>query len=565
MLNGKSRLTIVSILVLASLTVTAGAAASPLGSDLWTQAKAFLGIEAARSTATAESPQRTPAPKLAKSELVASAYEPLTALVMPGVGGATFRSNVTTGNWNTAGSWTLVSGTDADGIPDADDDVYVQTGHSISLVQNESCFDLHINTGGSAKVALGSNTLSINGKIRAYTGALGTIPGTSTSTPSAAPITITANSTGKISFVGSSRNITSTGEWGAGNTGSTTTFALEIALTAGQTATMQTSIKASSWNIVSGTLDAQNTIAADNGTTGQGDVLIGANGKVTSNQSGSSSSVIQRSGANRSGNLLVSGTLQLTGASPNIAVSTIDFTGTGAGTVEYSRAGTQTLAVASNSGANPNTYGNLKLSGTSAKTLSQNTTVNGTLTMAGDATQTLARGAFSLTYGASSILEYAGTAAQTTKDPEYPNVSGPPNLKINNTSGVTLHASRTNSGNTNLAQGTLSTTSSFTYTIGSVTGTVTRGTGYVIGKLNKTWVAAGSKTFEIGTANGYSPVDVNVTTNNGTSNMTVSATQGAMPALTGSGQKLARYWTLASGGASMTANLTFNYLASDAG
>ncbi len=50
---------------------------------------------------------------------------------------AVFSSNVATGNWNSAASWSVVSGTDGDGMPDSDDDVYVQSGHSITLTQNE--------------------------------------------------------------------------------------------------------------------------------------------------------------------------------------------------------------------------------------------------------------------------------------------------------------------------------------------------------------------------------------------------------------------------------------------
>lgn len=45
----------------------------------------------------------------------------------------TFESKVTTGNWSVATTWTLTSGTDADGIPDADDDVTILAGHVITL------------------------------------------------------------------------------------------------------------------------------------------------------------------------------------------------------------------------------------------------------------------------------------------------------------------------------------------------------------------------------------------------------------------------------------------------
>jgi hypothetical protein len=51
--------------------------------------------------------------------------------------------------------------------------------------------------------------------------------------------------------------------------------------------------------------------------------------------------------------------------------------------------------------------------------------------------------------------------------------------------------------------------------IGSA-GTVTRTSGYVDGSLRKKYTATGSKTFEVGTANGYSPFAANVTAGTGT-------------------------------------------------
>lgn len=90
-------------------------------------------------------------------------------------------------------------------------------------------------------------------------------------------------------------------------------------------------------------------------------------------------------------------------------------------------------------------------------------------------------------------------------------------------------------------------------------GAVTRVTGYVDGNLRKTTVA-GTQTFEVGTANGYSPVDANVTA--GTGNVfTATAKQGAHPQ-SDPAVSLARYWTTIAPG--VTANLTFHYLAGDA-
>ena len=110
-------------------------------------------------------------------------------------------------------------------------------------------------------------------------------------------------------------------------------------------------------------------------------------------------------------------------------------------TVNYGCAGAQTVA--------DKTYENLTLSGSGLKTTSGSTTVNEILSMEGTATASATP-----TYGASSTLQYKGSSAQTTTDIEFPSSSAAPNLIINNTNGVTLHANRT-------VAGTLSITGAF--------------------------------------------------------------------------------------------------------
>jgi len=90
-------------------------------------------------------------------------------------------------------------------------------------------------------------------------------------------------------------------------------------------------------------------------------------------------------------------------------------------------------------------------------------------------------------------------------------------------------------------------------------GSVVRTTGRVVGNLRKTFVAAGTKSFEVGTANGYSPVSV---TTPGTGDLTISAVQGPHPNAVGA-NVLQRYWRITNGGLS-SADLTLNYLPADA-
>ena len=77
-------------------------------------------------------------------------------------GQAEFESNVASGNWNVAGSWTLVSGIDGDGngIPDANDDVTILSGHNITMSGNQSANTLTINNGGTLTNTGGDLTIT---------------------------------------------------------------------------------------------------------------------------------------------------------------------------------------------------------------------------------------------------------------------------------------------------------------------------------------------------------------------------------------------------------------------
>lgn len=67
---------------------------------------------------------------------------PLTMLF----GQGTFQSNASAG-WHLATTWTLISGSDADGIPDSNDNVIVQSGHNVSISVASSGNNLTLNNG----------------------------------------------------------------------------------------------------------------------------------------------------------------------------------------------------------------------------------------------------------------------------------------------------------------------------------------------------------------------------------------------------------------------------------
>ncbi|MDD5362324.1 MAG: T9SS type A sorting domain-containing protein [Ignavibacteria bacterium] len=121
------------------------------------------------------------------------------------------------------------------------------------------------------------------------------------------------------------------------------------------------------------------------------------------------------------------------------------------GTFEYGNSGTQNIY--------GTLFNNLKLSGTSIKTLTGNATVNGTLTMGGTASLSLST--YSLTYGAASVLDYAGTSSQTTTDAEFPSLGGPKNCNISNTNGVTLNSDKTIDGTLTVKPNTIFDLSTF--------------------------------------------------------------------------------------------------------
>jgi uncharacterized repeat protein (TIGR01451 family) len=89
-------------------------------------------------------------------------------------------------------------------------------------------------------------------------------------------------------------------------------------------------------------------------------------------------------------------------------------------------------------------------------------------------------------------------------------------------------------------------------------GTVARTAGHVDGNFRKPIAAAGAVNFEVGTANGYSPVSFNVTAGAFPTTATIAAVQTASPGIQPSAKVLQRFWKLNASG--ITADITFNYL-----
>jgi CSLREA domain-containing protein len=150
--------------------------------------------------------------------------------------------------------------------------------------------------------------------------------------------------------------------------------------------------------------------------------------------------------------------------------------------------------------------------------------------------------------GASTVI-FDGTGAQVIQTASAFN-----NLTASN--DISLGASPGVGGTLALGSHKI-TTGANTLSIGDA-GTVSRTSGYIIGTEQKSFSGGGSFTFDVGTANGYSPVDANSTT--GTGSLSVKPTQSMQPNVSTT-NALSRYWTL--NGTGLTTDLTFHYLDGD--
>jgi hypothetical protein len=183
-----------------------------------------------------------------------------------------FWSDNTIWQERTGGNWV-----NATVPPTSTNNVYIQNGHTVTLNANAECNDLHINTAGGVVIA--TNILSVNGKIRAYTGAAVTTTGEDgafysgqTSTSSSAPTSmLNSTGTGALKFVGLTRNITNTGEFSAG---STTSIDMNFALLPGEIGTLQTAIKARSFVISSGSYTITGDFRPDGASFGTGTFVL---------------------------------------------------------------------------------------------------------------------------------------------------------------------------------------------------------------------------------------------------------------------------------------------------
>ncbi len=158
---------------------------------------------------------------------------------------------------------------------------------------------------------------------------------------------------------------------------------------------------------------------------------------------------------------------------------------------------------------------------------------------------------------------YAQELGPRTTGPELPPSRTLTTLSVSNTFGVTISGGDLAINGAGAGALTMTNapviTGANTLTFDSAAGTVVRTlNGYVVGNFKKSYAAVASKTFEVGSANGYSPVVVNATAGTFPSDVTVRAAQTIAPGMSPPDKAITRYWNVSAPG--ITADLTFNYL-----
>ncbi len=367
-----------------------------------------------------------------------------------GAWGAT-RYSVATGNWNSTSTWSdAIGGVSGFSVPVAGDVVYIENLYVVTVTADAQCTTLNFAETSPIGVPLGVSSGDLivnNGVTLAVSGAIKLNP------RNANLVACSISGAGTLSCA----SVT------VGGTGATPVGSLTVILTS----TIATFTISGSLSLIADYDGSSSNIIKPWFYLNEGSVTV--NGTIspdTPSLSGLSLGFRMDQGNH-------TGTLNLGGSGPwatDVDISapwgsgsvtyTVALNAIGT-TVNYNAAVGQTINRVPNSGTMTISYYNLTLSGSGNKSLPTNAVanVNGTLSMQGTAAMTTKAPTFTST----STLEYKGSSAQLTTNIEFPASSGPKNLIIDNTNGVTLHAARTISGTTTVNNGcTLATNATFT-------------------------------------------------------------------------------------------------------
>lgn len=295
--------------------------------------------------------------------------------------------------------------------PEKENDIYIESLSSVLLTQDQSCKDLNLNGSQDiARISTGEHSLSVNGKLRTYTGIYpGITDGGATGTGIAGWIS------GTIKFIGSeNRTIIDISEFSANarNAG----WILEFSFSNNARGYIKNTIRCGHLIVDSGFLDSQSVLDGLATTTEirvAGDDYTANNG-ITSGtvlvKSGSTyrfSSARKNSGTT-AGNgvlsfILESGAFLIPSKTAGVTIDAISYSLDG--TVKLNIDGAQEF-IRSNSVSGCsviNTYGSVSLESSGSKSLVVNTIINNRLSFSG--TATLNKGAFTMSYGLEASIE----------------------------------------------------------------------------------------------------------------------------------------------------------------
>jgi hypothetical protein len=490
-----------------------------------------------------------------------------------------------TNNWGDANNW------NPDGVPISTDDVSLTGANTINVNVAGVVNNLTLNNASLVLTVKSGNSLTVSGNLTVTTGTLNTeaaFPAvTGTTTLTAGTVGFTASSGSQAVAVKNYADLVISG-------GGTKTLAGTI------TPSGNLSVNGGTFDL--GTFTANRSSAGGTLTVANGATLkIGGTGTLPSNYSahsigatstveyaGTTTTVAALNSSQNYGNLTISGTGVTTAASFGVATALT----VGGGGSLIASAGTVTMnngSSISNSGTL--TFSSLAVAASAAVTGSGNFAVGTTFTVGASGTFTpnaaeVISGAGTLT-GSGTVqvtrtaatadflsqytittktltnltVEYAGAAAQVISALTYGG------LKMNNASGVTMGGNATVDGTLTLASGIITTGANSV--IISATGSASRSSGHVFGNFQK-WIATGatSKTFEIGDASSYTPVDMAFASVSVAGNLTAKSTAGDYPNIGSStiisGKSVNRYWTLTNSGITFTSySATFTFVAGD--
>lgn len=238
--------------------------------------------------------------------------------------------------------------------------------------------------------------------------------------------TVVINQNGDVNVTGGNFSVSRGSQGGTG----TTTWYLNGAQNTIMNATTQNSNPEGGKFVFNGTGDAQ-TLTLDNVFYGGGGLPISVN----------SGAVLDLAGSVLEGN----GMFQLNEGSTVLTAHENGFDGCllNTGTIELSENAGYGFSGSSAQVTGtmiPETVADLIIDNPQGVTLSKSITVNEELDMISGA---IVPGSYKISYGPEGALTYSGSLSQTTSDVEFPTDNGPASLFIDNSKGVTLHASRT--------------------------------------------------------------------------------------------------------------------------